>query len=264
MYRPTLREQRHLLAVGEARSPCRCLPCVISRSLRLDRVDVVDRRAGVERRRTSCGVDAPAPRARSRRSPSSRCSTRCRPGAASCRTARRTTRTTSTMIRPMRLTPRCLAQLSVARRALLFSLQRNDAEAPELVQVQPDEERLADDVLVGHEAPVAAVARVVPVVAHHEVVARRNRAREAARIVVAISGERERARRRHRRPARRPRSGSGARRRSASRRSAWRTACAPSTGSRRPACTGTGLPLIVRRLLRYSMRSPGTPTTRLM
>src|SRR2546428_10234417 len=41
-----------------------------------------------------------------------------------------------------------------------------------------------------------SVARIVPVVAHREVMARRNRARQAARIVVAIPGIRERARRR--------------------------------------------------------------------
>src|SRR5439155_15711396 len=68
--------------------------------------------------------------------------------------------------------------------------------AAELVQVEPDEKRLADDVLVRHEAPHPAVARIVPVVAHREVMARRNRARQAAHIVVAIPGMGERARRR--------------------------------------------------------------------
>src|SRR5512139_1540691 len=60
------------------------------------------------------------------------------------------------------------------------------AEPPRLAQVEPDEERLADDVVFGDEAPHAAVARVVPVVAHHEEVSRRDFARQTGRIVEAI------------------------------------------------------------------------------
>src|SRR3989304_1262400 len=60
------------------------------------------------------------------------------------------------------------------------------AKAAQLVQVEPDEERLADDVLVRDESPDAAVARVVPVVAHDEIVAGRHRADQAAAIVVAV------------------------------------------------------------------------------
>src|ERR1017187_3043599 len=37
-----------------------------------------------------------------------------------------------------------------------------------------DQERLADDVIAGHEAPVAAVKGVVAVVAHREIVPRRH------------------------------------------------------------------------------------------
>src|SRR5256885_7718342 len=88
---------------------------------------------------------------------------------------------------PPRLTPFCL-------RISLFppgSLAERP-EAAELVQVEPDEEGLADDVLVRDEAPDAAVARVVAVVAHHEVLSRRHGARHPAHIVVAIAGERER------------------------------------------------------------------------
>src|SRR5688572_20862527 len=93
--------------------------------------------------------------------------------------------------RPVTVTPLCLLFIS----CLPAACSAEGSEAPQLVQVEPDEERLADDVAVGHEPPHAAVARIVPVVAHHEVMPRRNRARQAAHIVVAIAGVRERARR---------------------------------------------------------------------
>src|SRR5688500_19239399 len=96
-----------------------------------------------------------------------------------------TTRTNRMRMSPIRLMPRCLL-------LIVASLSSERAEAPELAQVEPDEERLADDVLVGDEAPYPAVARVVAVVAHHEIMALRHRAREAAAIVVAIARERER------------------------------------------------------------------------
>src|SRR5215510_7220077 len=118
-----------------------------------------------------------------------------------------TTTTNSTMMSPMRVRPRLsfravffqavFSQAARSRIVVLLSAER--PEAPQLVQVEPDEERLADDVLVGHEPPDAAVARVVPVVPHHEVMPRRNRARQAVHIVVAIGGMRERARGRHER-----------------------------------------------------------------
>src|SRR5690606_19921662 len=38
-------------------------------------------------------------------------------------------------------------------------------------EVHPDEKGPAHDVLVGHEAPIAAVQAVVAVIAHHEIVA---------------------------------------------------------------------------------------------
>ena len=46
------------------------------------------------------------------------------------------------------------------------------ADTLELVEIPPDQKRLADDVRIGHEAPVAAVAAAVAVVAHHEVMSR--------------------------------------------------------------------------------------------
>ena len=75
-----------------------------------------------------------------------------------------TTITNKTPISP-RLRPCCFVPIGFL--PIAPSLAERP-EAPEFVQVEPDEERLADDVLVRHEAP-AAVARVVPVVAHHEV-----------------------------------------------------------------------------------------------
>src|SRR5262249_34299894 len=104
------------------------------------------------------------------------------------------TRMNRPTIRATRLSPRCVL---INVRIFPLSLSAERPEAPQLVQVEPDEERAADDVLVGHEAPDAAVARVVPVVTHHEVVPRRNRARQAVHIVVAISRERVRAPRHH-------------------------------------------------------------------
>src|SRR5258708_16637947 len=62
------------------------------------------------------------------------------------------------------------------------------SEAGELVQVQPDEEGLADDVLIRDEAPDTAVARIVAVVAHHEIMALRYGTCEAIAIVGAIAG----------------------------------------------------------------------------
>ena len=65
------------------------------------------------------------------------------------------------------------------------------ADAPQVAEIHPDEERLADDVLVRHEAPVARVLRVVAVVAHHEIVARRHLADDAFGTVAAVLAERE-------------------------------------------------------------------------
>src|SRR5574341_2410465 len=106
------------------------------------------------------------------------------------------TRRNRPTIRAIRLSPRCV--FIDVRIVFPLPLSAERPEAPQLVQVEPDEEGAADDVLVRHEPPDPAVARVVPVVTHHEVMPRRNRARQAAHIVVAISGERERAPGHHR------------------------------------------------------------------
>src|SRR4051812_41003259 len=99
-----------------------------------------------------------------------------------------TTTMAKTKISPMRLRPCCTRLLRMLFPPLLKSAERS--EPPEIVQVQPDEKGLADDVFVGDESPDAAVARIVPVVAHHEVVPRRDGAHEAAAIVVAIATRR--------------------------------------------------------------------------
>src|SRR5689334_24214019 len=65
------------------------------------------------------------------------------------------------------------------------------ADAFQVAEVHPDEERTTDDVLVRREAPIAAVGAVVAVVAHHEVVARRHLARDTARVVLAVIAIRE-------------------------------------------------------------------------
>src|SRR5688572_24769710 len=107
-----------------------------------------------------------------------------------------TMNSTSMMSSPMMVTPRCCFLMIVSLSPCAV-LSAEAPETPQLVEIEPDEERLADDVFVGDESPYAAVARVVPVVPHHEVVPRRNRARQAAAIVVAISGVRERTPRHH-------------------------------------------------------------------
>src|ERR1051326_5463996 len=59
------------------------------------------------------------------------------------------------------------------------------------VQAEPDEKRAPDQVPVRHKTPDPAIAAVVPVVAHHEIVTRRHGADHVSLIVVAIFTERE-------------------------------------------------------------------------
>src|SRR6266496_25353 len=72
-----------------------------------------------------------------------------------------------------------------------------EREAADVVPVEPDEDRLAPDMIIRDEAPVAAV---VAVVAHHQIVARGYLAAETAVIVnaVLLSGERSYVERIHR------------------------------------------------------------------
>src|SRR5438270_12346791 len=77
---------------------------------------------------------------------------------------------------PPRLTPACPLLCATLIFFLPTAASAERSEASQLVQVEPDEECLADDVLVRHESPHAAVARIVPVVTQQEVMAGRNRA----------------------------------------------------------------------------------------
>src|SRR6266704_481959 len=72
------------------------------------------------------------------------------------------------------------------------SLDRS--EAPWHAEVEPDEKRLPDDILVRYATPHSAVRRVVAVVAHHEIVPGRHGAGHTFAIVVAIFAKRERSR----------------------------------------------------------------------
>ena len=67
----------------------------------------------------------------------------------------------------------------------------NAANTFEVAKVHPDDECLADDITVWHEAPVAAVGAVVAVVAHHEILASRHDAGEFVFCVVAGLAQRE-------------------------------------------------------------------------
>src|ERR1019366_6044230 len=83
-----------------------------------------------------------------------------------------------------KLTPYCLLRM------LACSLSEL-SEAPQFTEIEPDKKRLADNIRLWHEAPYAAVAADVAVVAHHEVMIRRDGARHAVIIVNAIFPLRE-------------------------------------------------------------------------
>src|SRR6188472_1659868 len=61
------------------------------------------------------------------------------------------------------------------------------ADSLEVVEVHPHQERASLDVVIRHETPVAAVAALVAVVTHHEVVTRWHRAAKTVVIVFAIA-----------------------------------------------------------------------------
>src|SRR6195256_3572973 len=87
----------------------------------------------------------------------------------------------------------------IPRWFLMDSPSLKCSEAPRLAEIEPDEKRLSDDILVRNETPHAAVRGVVAVVAHHEIVPGRHGAGHAFAIVVAIFAKRERSREGHRR-----------------------------------------------------------------
>src|SRR5258705_3930830 len=91
--------------------------------------------------------------------------------------------------------PRCRSRSCIA-----FSLSNPAAhafelEAPNVVPVEPDEERASTQVIVRHKSPISAVVAAVAIIAHHEIPAGRDFARELAPvgIVVAVFARGERA-----------------------------------------------------------------------
>src|SRR5512133_3735661 len=66
--------------------------------------------------------------------------------------------------------PRC-APFTVPAPLAYAGADALEREAADVVPVEPDEERPTANMIIRHEAPVAAVVAVVAVVAHHEVVA---------------------------------------------------------------------------------------------
>src|SRR5258707_6492896 len=89
--------------------------------------------------------------------------------------------TARVMMSPVNETPRCFPMNSPL--SILFDAVADSLEVPE---VHPHQESAALDVVVRHESPVAAVAALVAVVSHHEIVARADRAPETVVLVFAI------------------------------------------------------------------------------
>src|SRR5450755_3316008 len=90
-------------------------------------------------------------------------------------------RRASVMMSPVNETPSCFLMDSPFSNSLDAV-----ADPPEVPEVHPDQESATLDVVVRDESPVAAVAALVAVVPHHEIVPRGDRATEAVVIVFAI------------------------------------------------------------------------------
>src|SRR5258708_14625693 len=80
------------------------------------------------------------------------------------------TATTATKMKPVIVSPRC------RWRRFIFFLPSTDRAADplerqttDIVPVEPYKKRLAADVIIRHETPVAAVVAVVAVIPHHEI-----------------------------------------------------------------------------------------------
>src|SRR5574340_328205 len=78
------------------------------------------------------------------------------------------TRRNAPKINPKKLNPRCFAGIALFIPLPSGSVDRQP-DPLQIGKIHPDEERLADDLVVRHEPPVAAVAAVVAIVAEHEV-----------------------------------------------------------------------------------------------
>src|SRR5690606_30242562 len=75
---------------------------------------------------------------------------------------------------------------AVARMLLDALADPGEIDTP--IDIHPDQERLAAEVLLRQEAPVSAVFTVVAIVAHHEIVARRDHPFTFTRIAVRQTG----------------------------------------------------------------------------
>src|SRR5262245_27227854 len=79
---------------------------------------------------------------------------------------------------PVRVKPFC---------SCMTTLSVDESPDPaEIVEIPPDHESLADDVRLGDEPPIAAVAAAVAVVSHQKEMSRRDLARKTVVIVGAI------------------------------------------------------------------------------
>src|SRR5215470_2821649 len=109
------------------------------------------------------------------------------------------TKTRATNRNPMKVRPDCCRVRMIPLPSANAAADSLECQTAYVIPVEPDEKRLAPDVVVGHEAPVAAVVAVVAVVAHHEVLSGRHLAGEAAIIVnaVLLAGERPHVQRIH-------------------------------------------------------------------
>src|SRR5450432_210824 len=90
-------------------------------------------------------------------------------------------RTARPTMSPVNETPLCFPMDSP-----LSKLLDAIADPLEVPEIHPDQESAALDVVVRDESPVAAVAALVAVVTHHEIVPRGDRAAETVVIVFAI------------------------------------------------------------------------------
>lgn len=64
------------------------------------------------------------------------------------------------------------------------------ADPFQVVEIEPDEECLADNVLLRDETPATTVEASIQVITHHEIVTRRNGAGKAAISIGAVVAER--------------------------------------------------------------------------
>src|SRR5262245_62423662 len=92
----------------------------------------------------------------------------------------------SRKIQPIIVTPRCLCVMCPPSQSLFDFLADSlevDHPAAAWIEIQPDSRRLADQILVGHVTPLAAVQAVVTVVADHQVMTGRN---DVEHLVAAV------------------------------------------------------------------------------